>query len=278
MLDVSPPDLVTAAASADLDFVGLRAVAGGPGEELWPLAPGSPMLAETLRRLDDTGLYVNEVDVLAIRPGTRVADVEPTLELAGLLGARYLIAFVEDDDLARVGDLLAATAGPAAAHGVRVLVEPMSYKQVRTLAQARRLLAAAPGTGVVVDPLQFVRSGDSLDDVRALDPATVPFVQLCDGPLVAPTTLPDAGPLPRGQSPGTSITQYEARAWRLPPGEGDLPLAELAALLPDVPLSVEAPNLGLSRLLDPGALARRHRAGVDRVLGRADAPAVRSAG
>jgi sugar phosphate isomerase/epimerase len=278
MLDVSPPELVTAAASAGLDFVGLRVSAGGAGEELWPLGPRSPLLRETVRRLDGTGLFVNEVDVLAIRPGTRVADAEPALELAGLLGAAYLIAFVADDDLTRAGDLLAALAGPAAAHGVRVLVEPMSYQRVRTFAEARRLLAAAPATGVVVDPLQFVRSGDGLDDVRALDPAAVPFLQLCDGPLQVPGVLPDAGPLPRGQSPGTSIVQYEARAWRLPAGEGRLPLTELTSLLPDVPISVEAPNLGLSRLLDPVALARRHRDGVERVLRRAHPRAIRPAG
>jgi sugar phosphate isomerase/epimerase len=277
MLDVSPPDLVSAAATAGLDFVGLRVSAGGPGEELWPIAPGSPMLRETLARLDATGLYVNEVDVLPIRPGTTAAEAEPALDVAALLGARYVISFIEDDDLSRVGDVLSALSGPAAAHGLRILIEPMSYKQVSSYAQARRLLELAPGTGIVVDPLQFIRSGNTLDDVRALDPATVPFLQLCDGPLTAPTELPRLT-LPRGQSPGTSVTQLEARAWRLPAGEGEMPLAELTAAVPDVPISVEAPNLGLSRLLDPTALARRHRAGVDQVLARAATLATRSAG
>lgn len=269
MLDVSPPDLVTAAAAAGLDFVGLRVAAGGPGEELWPLAPGSPMLQETLRRLDDTGLVVSDVDVLPIRPGTSPAEAEPAMEIAALLGARYVISFIEDDDLARVGEVLAGLSGPAADHGLRIVIEPMSYKQVRTFHQARRLLVAAPATGIVVDPVQFVRSGDGLDDVRALDPAAVPFLQLCDGPLVAPTELPRTA-LPRGQSPGTSVTQLEARAWRLPAGEGELPLVDVVRILPDVPISVEAPNLGLSRLLDPVALARRHRAGVERVLAAAE--------
>jgi sugar phosphate isomerase/epimerase len=277
MLDVSPPDLVSASADAGLDFVGLRVSAGGPGEDLWPITPGSPMLRETLARLDATGLFVNEVDVLPIRPGTCVADAEPAMDVAALLGARYVISFIEDDDLLRVGDVLAALGEPAAARGLRILIEPMSYKQVNSYAQACRLLELAPGTGIVVDPLQFIRSGDTLDDVRALDPAAVPFLQLCDGPLAAPTELPRLT-LPRGQSPGSSVTQLEARAWRLPAGEGDLPLAELAAALPDVPVSVEAPNLGLSRLLDPTALARRHRAGVDGVLRRAASLTSRSAG
>lgn len=277
MLDVSPPDLVSACAAAGLDFVGFRVAAGGPGEELWPLSPGSPMLRETLRRLQDTGLYVNEVDVLPIRPDTRPADAEPAMEIAALIGARYMISFVEDDDLARVGDTLASLTAPAAAHGLQILVEPMSYKKISRYAQARRLIEEAPGIGVVVDPLQFIRSGDTLDDARTLDPSTVPFIQLCDGPLTAPTDLPRTTPLPRGQSSGTSVTQLEARAWRLPAGEGELPLAALAGIFPDVPVSVEAPNLGLSRLLDPTALARRHRAGLDAVLGHPLAEA-RSAG
>jgi sugar phosphate isomerase/epimerase len=277
MLDVSPPDLVSACASAGLDFVGFRVAAGGPGEELWPLSPGSPMLRETLTRLQDTGLYVNEIDVLPIRADTSRPDAEPAMEIAALIGARYMISFIEDDDLTRVGDTLAALTDPAAAYGLRILIEPMSYKKVSRYAQARRLIQAAPGIGVVVDPLQFLRSGDTLDDVRMLDPSTVPFVQFCDGPLTAPTDLPRAIRLPRGQSSGTSITQLEARAWRLPAGEGELPLAELATIFPEAPVSVEAPNLGLSRLLDPTEMARRHRAGLDTVLGHPLAVA-RSAG
>jgi sugar phosphate isomerase/epimerase len=277
MLDVSPPDLVAAAAAADLDFIGLRVAAGGPDEQLWPLAAESRLLRETLRRLDDTGLYVNDVDVLALRPGTHVTQVEPALDLAARLTARYVIAFIEDDDLARVADLLAALAEPATARGLRLLIEPMSYKQVSTLAQAQRLVAEVPETGIVIDPLQFIRSGDTLDDVRALNPATTPLLQLCDGPLRAPATLPRLGQLPRGQSPGTSISQLEARAWRLPPCEGELPLTELANLLPNVPISVEAPNLGLSRLLDPVSLARRHRSGLDRVL-KSSSLMIRTAG
>jgi sugar phosphate isomerase/epimerase len=278
MLDISPPDLVSAAAAAGFDFVGLRVAAGGPGEELWPVTPGSAMLRETLRRLDDTGLYVNEVDVLPIRPGTTPADAEPTFEIAALLAARYLIAFVEDTNLTRVGDVLNELSELAAAHRLRILIEPMSYQQVRTFAQADRILRAAPAAGIVVDPLQFIRSGDTLDDVRALDPAVVPLLQLCDGPLVAPTDLPHTSRLPRGQSPGTSTTQLEARAWRLPAGEGEMPLAELASLLPDARISIEAPNLGLSRLLDPVALTLRHRAGLDLILGSPLAASARATG
>jgi sugar phosphate isomerase/epimerase len=266
MLDVSPPDLVSAASSAGFDFVGIRVATAGLSEDRWPLSATSPMLAETLLRLDDTGLYVNEVEVLPIRPATTVAGTEPVMATAATLGARHIIAFVEDDDLDRAGDTLAALSARASTYSLRILLEPMSYQAVRSFAQAKLLLDAAPEAGIVVDPLQMARCGDTLDDVRALDQTTVPFLQICDGPLHPPDTLPRTGLLPRGQSSGTLVTQLEARAWRLPPGEGELPLAELVSIWPSAPISLESPNLGLSRLLDPVSLARRHRAGVERVL------------
>ena len=273
MLDVSPPELVGAAAAAGFDFVGFRVCAGGPGEQLWPLAPGSPMLRETLRRLDDTGLTVNEIDVIPLRSTTTLADVAPALATAAALGAGYAITFIEDDDLDRAGDTLALLAPAAAEHGLRILIEPMAYKQVRSFAQALRLIDRAPGCGIMIDPLQLHRGGDTLDAVRALDPALVPVMQLCDGPLQQPEFLTCPGPLPRGQAPGTSVGQLEARAWRRPVGEGDLPLAELVNILPGVPISIEAPNLGLSRLLDPVELAHRHMTGLARVVAATDRPA-----
>jgi sugar phosphate isomerase/epimerase len=265
MLDVAPPDLVRSAAAAGFDFVGLRVAVGGPSEESWGLAPGSPMLRETLTALADTGLTVNDVDVLALRAGVRPAAFEPALATAAALGARSAIVLV-DDDLDRAGDALAELVPLAAGYGVRVLVEPMSYARMRTLAQARALADRVPGLGIMVDPLHLTRAGDTLDAVRALDPALVPCLQLCDAPLRTPEHLPQGHRLPRGQSPGVDVRQYEARAWRLPPGEGELPLAAFTAALPGVPISVEAPNLALSGRLDPTALARRHRQGIARIL------------
>jgi sugar phosphate isomerase/epimerase len=272
MLDVSPPDLVRAAAAAGFDAVGLRVAVGGPAEERWPLAPGSPMLRETLACLAGTGLSVTDVDVFALRAGVRPATFEPGLATAAALGARFAIVLV-DDDLDRAGDALAGAAPMAAAHGVRLLVEPMSYTRLRTLAQALQLTARVPGLGVMVDPLHLTRAGEGLDAVRRLDPSLVPCLQLCDAPRRTPEHLPQGHRLPRGQSPGVDVRQYEARAWRLPPGEGELPLAAFTAALPHALISVEAPNLGLSGRLDPTALATRHRHGVDRVLASAGMPA-----
>lgn len=272
MLDVAPPDLVAAAASAGFDFVGLRTATTGPGEESWGLEPGSAMTRRTLEVLADTGLQVLDVDILPIRRTTSAAAYEPAMETAAQLGARYFNVLVDDDDLARATDVLAGLVPVAAAHGLRLLVEPMVYKQVRSLPQAVDFVGGAPGSGIMIDPLHFRRYRGDLAEVRSLDPSLFPYLQICDAPLEAPHDLPQPESLPRGQAAGVSPAQLEARAWRLPPGEGELPLGELLAAVPDVPVAIEAPNLYLSATLSPQDLARRLKDGLDAVLAGSASP------
>lgn len=88
MLDIAPPDLVTIAGEAGFDSVGLRVVAATPGEEPWPMTAGSPMLEETARRLDDTGVRALSVEVVRVGPGTGREDYEQALEAGARLQAR----------------------------------------------------------------------------------------------------------------------------------------------------------------------------------------------
>src|SRR5689334_18183428 len=68
MLDVAPPDWVSLAAQTGFDAVGIRVAAVGPTEEPWPMTAGSTMLAETRRRLDDTGVRVLDVELIKLAP------------------------------------------------------------------------------------------------------------------------------------------------------------------------------------------------------------------
>ena len=47
LLALSPPELVSTAAEAGYDFVGVRVKAVTEGEHQYPMAPGSPMSRET---------------------------------------------------------------------------------------------------------------------------------------------------------------------------------------------------------------------------------------
>ena len=248
LLHVSPPDLVTIAAEAGFGAVGLRVSPATDDERPWPVTPGSPMLAETLRRCADTGIAV--LDVEAVRLGPRAPDYAPVLEVAAALGARHVNAICDDPDLGRLSDQFAALAEAARQYGVRAVIEFMAYRSVRTLEDAVDIASRSGSGGVLVDALHVQRCGVSIPALRSVDPALLSYVQLCDAPLARQTD-----------------EVREARYGRLLPGDGGLPLHDLLDALPGgLPVAVEAPRTGG----DDGdlAFAARARRAVDSVVSR----------
>ena len=258
MLDTAPPDLVSLAAATGFDAVGLRVTAAG--EEPWPMSSGSPMMAETRRRLEDTGVIVNDVELVVLRPDTDVTSYRPLLEAGALLGARFVNSIAVDTDAGRVRDNLAALTEAALPLGMRPVLEPMAFLGVRTLSDAVAVVDGT-GAGVLADPLHLRRSGGSPTDPRTVDPALLPYYQLCDAPLDPPREVSREIPLARGQAMDVPDLQFESRGLRLLPGEGELRLAAFIAAMPaGIPVSVEAPNVALLDRLGPLEFAKRaHR-------------------
>ena len=256
LLGVAPPDLVTVAAAAGFDAVGLRISPATDDERPWPMTPGSAMLAETALRCADTGITVLDAEAVRLGPGRlgpgRLgpgrAEVTPVLDAAAQLGARYVNAICEDPDLARLSDGFAWLVAEARPYGIRPVIEFMAYRSVRTLADATAIAARSGGGGILIDALHVQRCGVGLDALRALDPGLVTYVQLCDAPLTAPAD--QVG---------------EARSARLLPGDGELPITGLLAALPGgVPVTVEAPQAGSAD--HPAAFAARARRALKSVL------------
>ncbi len=267
MLDVAPPDWVSLAHEAGFDAVGIRAAAIGPTEEEWPMRAGSPMLAETLRRMADTGMRVLDAELVRLDPQTAVAKYEPLFETGAELGASFVNVMADDPELHRAGDNFAALVEAARPYGLRPAIEAIPYMQVRTLSDAATLVGDSGG-GIIIDPLHLQRGGGGPRDVRSLNPGLIAYCQLCDAPLAAPHDLPRPLKLPRGQSvEGITDLALEARAMRLLPGDGELPLAEIVSALPaGLPFSVETPNLALLESLGAPEFARRARQAVTRLL------------
>ena len=270
MLDTAPPDWVSLAHEAGFDAVGIRAAAIGPTEEEWPMRTGSPMLAETLRRMDDTGVRVLDAEIIRINPQTVIAKYEPLFETAAALRASFLNVMGDDPDPERARDTFAALAEAARPYGLRPAIEAIPYMRVRTLADAVAVVGESGG-GIIIDPLHLQRGGGTPGDVRSLDPKLIAYGQLCDAPLAAPHDLPRPRELPRGQSvAGITDLALEARAVRLLPGDGELPLAEIISAMPaGLPLSVETPNVTLLESLGPLEFARHARQAVARLLSAA---------
>ena len=267
MLDVSPPDFVTVASEAGFDSISPRVAASTPGEEPWPMTAGSPMLEETARRLDDTGVRVLAVEVFRIGPGTRPGEYEGAFEAGARLGARYVTVNSDDPEPERASETFAALTAEAREYGLRALIEPIIYTEVSNLDEAIYIAEHSGGGGILLDTLHFQRYGGRLEQLRSLDPDLLSYVQLCDAPLAPPDGLPRPPSLPRGQSTDGTDLQLESRAMRLLPGDGELPLPEFLAALPaEIPVSVEAPVLSLRETLTPVEFARRAREAVENVV------------
>ena len=272
MLDVSPPELVNIAREAGFDSVSPRVAAATPGEEPWPMTASSPMLEETVRRLDDTGIRVLAVEVVRIDPDTRREDYERALEAGAKLGARYVTVNSYDPDLERACETFAALTADARAYGLRPVIEPITYTQVSNLEQALRVAQRSGGGGILLDALHFQRYGGEFEQLRSVDSQLLSYVQLCDAPLAPPSGLPRPRKLPRGQSTGGTDLQLESRAMRLLPGDGQLPLSDILAALPaGIPVSVEAPVLSLRETLTPAELVRRSRQAIATLIPACDA-------
>ena len=265
MLHVSPPELVTIAREAGFDSISPRVAASTPGEEPWPMTAGSPMLEETVRRLDDTGIRVLAVEVLRIDPDTKRDDYERALESGARLGARYVTVNSYDPDIERASETFSALTAAARPYGLRPLIEPIVYTQVSSLDEAV-YIAERSGGEILLDTLHFQRYGGRLEQLRSVGPRLLSYVQLCDAPLTPPSGLPRPPRLPRGQSTDGTYVQLESRAMRLLPGDGELPLADFLATLPEsIPVSVEAPVLSLWERLTPVEYARLARQAVESV-------------
>ena len=257
LLHVPPPELVELAAAAGFDSVGIRVMTAGAGEDGWPMEPGSPMLAETVRRLGETGVRVLDIEVLVLSSDTRPDDYQPALEAGAALGARFLNVMGDDPESERIGETFARLVADAGPYGLRPLIEPIPFKEVRDLEQAVAIAERSGGGGVEIDALHFSRFGGDLEALRSLEPSLLPLLQICDGPLERPSDMARPGRLPRGQSTEGDDRMLEARALRLLPGDGELPLAELVAAMPaGTPLSVEAPVAALWAELTPLEYAR----------------------
>jgi sugar phosphate isomerase/epimerase len=262
LLDVAPPDFVALAAGAGFDAVGLRVAPATASEPVWPMAPGSRMLAETVRRCQDSGVTVLDTETILLTAEADLAAWEPILETAASLNARYINAIGDDPDLQRLSDHFGRLVAMAAPYGLRAVIEFMAYKTVRTLDDALAIAAKSDGGGILLDALHIQRCGTEIGQIARADPRLLSYLQLCDAPLE-----------PAGDAAA------EARTGRLLPAEGSLPLAGLLSAVPSaMPVAVEAPSLSQRRELTPAQFAARARRSLDRVLARWQERAGRGSG
>ena len=252
VLDTTPPELVTVAASAGFRSIGIRLTATpSVGVPPYDVLHEGPLLRETLLRLADTGISVLDTEFLRFEPEHPIGIPEGFLEVSARLGAKHVLVMSAEPDEARTIERFCELCDRAASYGLRVGLEFAIYTGVRTLAQAADVVAQSKraNASVLIDALHWSRSGGLPAHIARLDPSLFRYAQICD-----------AGPDTPGPGDTPALIR-EARTGRLLPGEGVLPLAELVAALPDtVPLAIEAPCRATAELPAVERAERAYRA------------------
>ena len=239
--------MVSCAAEAGYSHVGLRLIPATEEEPRHAIIGDTPLVRETRRRLDDTGVKVLDIEIFRLKPETRVADYEPALETGAHLGASEVLVAGNDPNQGRLIDRFAELCDTAAGFGLNLSLEFMPWTDVKDLNQAARIVRAAARSngGLLIDAFHLDRSQSRVEDVVELPSEWLRFAQLCDVPAIRPPTMAEI--------------LAEARAERQFPGEGGLDLKALLRAVPAyLPLSLEVPTHRLARTV--GALERARRA------------------
>ena len=254
LLNLSPPDLIRVAAATGYDAVGLRLISmGRPGE---PRHAEDPVvLRETKRALAETGIRFLDVEVAQIREDVDPHSYVPALEASAELGARFVLANVYTPDATLAADRLAALCDLAQPLGLTVSLEPVSFSDVKTLAQTVDLVRRARrnNTAVLVDMLHFHSSKAPLSELSEVPRDLLYYVHVCDGPGDVPMAADDLRRI--------------AREERLLPGEGGIDVAGILRHLPaDLIYAVEVHNPARAAALGAEAYARLAREKTVRLL------------
>jgi sugar phosphate isomerase/epimerase len=244
--ELAPPAMVRAAAQAGFAMVGLRLLNGQPGRDPAPLMEDASVERETIAAMRDTGVRALDASGARLVPATDVDAFGPFLETAARMGARHVLATVDDPERARAIDRLGRVCERAAALDLTVDVEFVPWMVVGNLATAAALVrdVGHPALGIAVDALHFDRSRSSTSELAALPRSWFRYVQLCDAP--------------REFAPDREALLHAAVRERMFPGEGAIDLVGLMRALPrGLPVALEIPMTARAREMPaPQRLAR----------------------
>jgi sugar phosphate isomerase/epimerase len=245
VLEAPPPELIRIAGGAGYDFVGLRLleVTGG---DAWPLATNPQLMRETKAAMAAHNVGVRAVELVRLQPNTSISDLRPAIEAAAEVGARHVLTQAHDSDWGRLVQNFGSLCDLLAGYGLTADIEFLTWTEMRGVNEVLPLLRAANRTnvGITVDTLHFHRSGCRLEDLQAVPADLFHFIQICDAPAAAPSSVEGL--------------IFAAREDRLDPGAGELDLAGVLRALPDdIAIAIEIPNSKLAASLNPEERARR---------------------
>jgi sugar phosphate isomerase/epimerase len=232
VLGATPIELVSLAAANGCGRVGIYL-------QSWNAMPAYNLCERTeadalLRCCRENHVLIAVAEPFLLMPDTRPDALLPNLEAAARLQVEAINAVAFDTDPARLTNTFGALCDRAAEFDMDTFVEFFPLSAVKTLGMAAQLIRDVGRRGVRInlDVLHLMRSGGTAAEVKALDPDLIGHVQISDGPLrITPDRI-----------------MTEATEERGLPGQGEFPLRDILAALPEqVPIGVEVPSLSRLR-------------------------------
>jgi len=228
----APPELTYVAAEAGCDYVSYRTIfLGLPNEPNYALANNPEMFRATRAALAETGLKPLDIELARIADGVDVKTYLPALENGAELGARNVISSIWTPEHNFAIDSLSELCDLAAPCGLTINLEFVTWASVTDLEQTVAVIREVnrPNLGLMIDTLHFNRSRVQLEELDTVPREWFHMVHLCDAPAEIPSATVDL--------------IFTGREARLDPGEGGIDLAAIVNRIPQVPYSLEIPNL-----------------------------------
>lgn len=200
---------------------------------------------DMIAAMRDTGVSISLAEGLTVQAGASVTRFAGDLDIFRELGAARINTVSMDPEAGRTFDEFAILAEMAADRG---MVTTTEFAPGLTVPDLPTALAAVAHVGrddfrLLIDTMHLVRSGSGPSDVAALDPAVIDYVQVSDATL----------------APRFDSYFEEAMFERMVPGEGELGLASVLAVLPpDRVYALEVPmrSKALAGILPREAMAQ----------------------
>jgi len=232
VLGCAPPEMTYIAAMAGYDYVSIRPIYMGlPGEPNYDLAVNKEMMKQTKRALADTGVKLLDIELARICDGLDPKRYQPAMEVAAELGGKHVLSSIWTPDRNFYLEKFSELCDLAKPFGLTVDLEFVPIASVFDLAGTVDVLSTVnrENVGIMIDTHHFHRSGDKVEDLKALPHEWFHFAHLCDAP----------GEIPTEKDEMTRILR-EARSYV---GEGGINVVSIINQMPEMPYSIELPNL-----------------------------------
>jgi len=228
----SPEEMTYIASRAGYDYVSYRLISMNlPGEPNFDLTKDKQLFNNTKQALNNTGLELLDIELARIDDEHDPKSYEPAMEVAAELGGRHVLSSIWTDNHDLYIERFAQVCDLAKQYGLTVDLEYVPIASVTNLEGAKNVLNTVKrdNAGLLIDIHHFHRAGDNPEELAKLPKEWFNFIHLCNAVKDIPQKKEDMIRILR-----------EERSYL---GEDGIDVKSIVDAMPNIPFSIESPNL-----------------------------------